>query len=369
MSAANALTAKYELLRQRNREKLAKQKEQERAGEGAPAPPGSPGVSGPAVGGGSSAADPGGDQRNDGKEHGGAERSKRKATEAEPSTVSAADLDRSIIAAVQASTSATRSKAAAHVANSKEPTMKRARMTSQLPTVDKKPGRQTGGEEGDGVHASLESRDGGAPRSQEGQIGNIPMGRDDVGGAQKRLVKNGGAGKMQGLLPNVCEALERVLAEVGLPTDEVEQKVLSALQDMPEQVGLFHLPMCFPSCGVSSHCHKFLNCVSLTVSPWHCTMQEALRVIEQFASGDMSRIRNKGAYLWGIVRNVQAGMQSGRGKGMTYGGDSAPSAQDVDGSMKMLWPEEEQVTTYVIQPSRYNNHEMLYCYYLVASMP
>ena len=64
---------------------------------------------------------------------------------------------------------------------------------------------------------------------------------------------------------------------------------------------------------------------------------------EQFSSGDMSRIRNKGAYLWGIVRNVQSGTQSGRGKGMMYGGDYSGSGQGVDGGAKMLWPEEEQV--------------------------
>ncbi len=59
----------------------------------------------------------------------------------------------------------------------------------------------------------------------------------------------------------------------------------------------------------------------------------------------MARIRNKGAYLWGIVRNVQSG--SGRSRPQ-YGGGMASREVDIaasgaDGSMKMLWHEEEQV--------------------------
>ena len=65
-------------------------------------------------------------------------------------------------------------------------------------------------------------------------------------------------------------------------------------------------------------------------------------MFDQFVSGDMARIRNKGAYLWGIVRNVNSG--SGRSKGvMPFGADDDSAASGVDGGMKMLWPEEEQV--------------------------
>jgi hypothetical protein len=73
-------------------------------------------------------------------------------------------------------------------------------------------------------------------------------------------------------------------------------------------------------------------------------------VLDQFASGDMSRIRNKGAYLWGIVRNGQSG--SGRPRPQYGGGmgsrDADLAASGADGSMKMLWPEEEQVALMIV---------------------
>lgn len=233
-SAANALTAKYELLRQR-KEKLAKQKELEGAA-------GASVVSGGASAshsGTASAAPSVGDQRI-GKAHVEAERSnKRKSTsdETEPSTtVSAADLDRSIIAAVQASTKATRTKAAALAPGIEEPASKRAR-TGKLPSVEKKQSRPSFQEGLGHTREGTDGQDSGGVRAGETPFEGNPMAGDDNRVA-RRVARPGGDARLQGLLPSVHEALDRVLAEVGLPKEEVERKVISALQELPEQVGV-----------------------------------------------------------------------------------------------------------------------------------
>ena len=69
---------------------------------------------------------------------------------------------------------------------------------------------------------------------------------------------------------------------------------------------------------------------------------DALKALEQFGNEDMSRIRNKAAYLWGIVRNLR----EGRNKTYQSGGLSArddDSSSAPRGHVKLLWPEEEYV--------------------------
>jgi hypothetical protein len=239
-SAANALTAKYELLRQR-KEKLAKQKELEGAA-GALAVSGGASSQGASHSGTASATPSVGDQKV-GKALGGAERgNKRKSAheETEPSTtVSAADLDRSIIAAVQASTSVTRTKAAALAPGVEEPVSKRAR-TGNLPSVDKKQSRPSFQEGLGNTREGIDGQDGGGMRASETPIDGKSVAGDDIRVA-KRAARPWGDARLQGLLPSVHEALERVLSEVGLPKEEVERKVISALQELPEQVGFISL--------------------------------------------------------------------------------------------------------------------------------
>ena len=235
-SAANALTAKYELLRQR-KEKLAKQKELEGT-SGASAGSGGASSQGASHSGATSATPSVGDQKV-GKALGGAERgNKRKSApeETEPSTtVSAADLDRSIIAAVQASTSVTRTKAAALAPGVEEPVSKRAR-TGNLPSVEKKQSRPSFQEGLGQTREGIDGQDSGGMRASEAPIDGKSVAGDDIRVA-KRAARPWGDARLQGLLPSVHEALERVLSEVGLPKEEVERKVISALQELPEQVG------------------------------------------------------------------------------------------------------------------------------------
>ena len=234
-SAANALTAKYELLRQR-KEKLAKQKELEGT-SGASAGSGGARSQGASHSGATSATPSVGDQKV-GKALGGPERgNKRKSApeETEPSTtVSAADLDRSIIAAVQASTSVTRTKAAALAPGVEEPVSKRAR-TGNLPSVEKKQSRPSFQEGLGQTREGIDGQDSGGMRASEAPIDGKSVAGDDIRVA-KRAARPWGDAR-QGLFPSVHEALERVLSEVGLPKEEVERKVISALQELPEQVG------------------------------------------------------------------------------------------------------------------------------------
>ena len=249
MSAADALALKYELLRQK---KLAKKKELEGGGGSV----GGAAISGDGVSsaissgsgaGGSEAigagahsiATAGVEQRFVSKSQSGTDRGKRKA-EDEPATVSVADLDRSIIAAVQASTGSARSKPApSQGSSSQESARKRARI--KLPNVEKKQGKLSG-EDGVGTKDERDDIDIHGIDLIAGASTEMPPATKNQGvehgGVQKRVPKTGGDGKINGFLPKVYEALERVLAEVGLPKEQVEHKLLSALQEMDEQVSL-----------------------------------------------------------------------------------------------------------------------------------
>jgi hypothetical protein len=107
----------------------------------------------------------------------------------------------------------------------------------------------------------------------------------------------------------VHEALQRIFTEGSLRRDEMEDKVLTALRALSES--------------------------------------DALRALDQFGNEDMSRIRNKAAYLWGIVRNLKEGRSAPPGR---FGGAGNPLHDSSDvaspsniGNIKLLWPEEEKV--------------------------
>ena len=115
--------------------------------------------------------------------------------------------------------------------------------------------------------------------------------------------------KVEGLPRRVHEALQRIFTEGSLRRDEMEDKVLTALRALPES--------------------------------------DALRALDQFGNEDMSRIRNKAAYLWGIVRNLKDGRSVPPGR---FGGAGNPLHDSSDvaspsniGNIKLLWPEEEKV--------------------------
>jgi hypothetical protein len=104
---------------------------------------------------------------------------------------------------------------------------------------------------------------------------------------------------VDGFAPEVHAALERVKRERKL---EVEDKLMQALRALKPAT--------------------------------------ALRVLEQFENEDMNRIRNQGAYLWGIVRKLK----DGRAKlpfSSPYAGRDATMAP-LSGGSKLLWPEEER---------------------------
>jgi hypothetical protein len=110
--------------------------------------------------------------------------------------------------------------------------------------------------------------------------------------------------KVDGFPRRVHEALQRIFTEGSLRRDEVEDKVLTALRSLPES--------------------------------------DALRALDQFGNEDMSRIRNKAAYLWGIVRNLREGRSKphvgGPGGFGSQDEISAPASH-----LKLLWPEEESI--------------------------
>ena len=110
--------------------------------------------------------------------------------------------------------------------------------------------------------------------------------------------------KVDGFPRSVHEALQRIFTEGSLRRDEIEDKVLMALRSLPES--------------------------------------DALRALDQFGNEDMSRIRNKAAYLWGIVRNLREGRSKPH-----IGGSGAFGSQDETSApvshLKLLWPEEETI--------------------------
>jgi len=124
--------------------------------------------------------------------------------------------------------------------------------------------------------------------------------------------KSAGHGeKIDGFPRRVHEALQRIFAEGSLRRDEIEEKVLVALRNLTES--------------------------------------DALRALDQFGNEDMSRIRNKAAYLWGIVRNVREGRNKPQlgGSGPFGRDDDVGSAASSD--LKLLWPEEENIMQVKLQ--------------------
>jgi len=174
-----------------------------------------------------------------------------------------------------------------------DPLPKRAKATGlKLPSVPK---RMSAGGTG-GSHSE------GGASGTEG-----PPTPGSAGGA-----KSAGHGeKIDGFPRRVHEALQRIFTEGSLRRDEIEEKVLVALRNLTES--------------------------------------DALRALDQFGNEDMSRIRNKAAYLWGIVRNLREGRNKPQlgGSGPFGRDDDVGSAASSD--LKLLWPEEEKIMQVQLQ--------------------
>jgi len=123
------------------------------------------------------------------------------------------------------------------------------------------------------------------------------------------LPSEGGDGdeKIDGFSRTVYEALQRIFVETDLQSSDLEEKVMNALRAL--------------------------------------TPSYALKALDQFQSEDMSRMRNKGAYLWGIVRNIKEGRSH---KPQEFNNSRYPPRDQRDSGVvpvsgtKLLWPEEER---------------------------
>jgi len=194
--------------------------------------------------------------------------------------VKASALDRSAIEAFKAMRGPTGG----------EPPAKRAKVGNKLPSVPKRLSTAGAGRDGEG---------GGSPAA----MADDPP-TPGASGASRGSNSNY-TDKIDGFPRRVHEALQRIFTEGSLRRDEMEDKVLTALRALSET--------------------------------------DALRALDQFGNEDMSRIRNKAAYLGGIVRNLR----EGRSKPQL--GSSSPFGREDDASsmsasyMKLLWPEEEKV--------------------------
>ena len=165
-----------------------------------------------------------------------------------------------------------------------EPAAKRARATgAKLPSVPKR--ASTGGVGGQVSQAV----DDGENREQPSGAG---------------ATQSAGVGdRIDGFPRRVHEVLQRIFADGTLRRDEIEDKVLQALRALPET--------------------------------------DALRALDQFGNEDPSRIRNKAAYLWGIVRNLRDGRNKQLGGSGSFGRDDDRGGASV-AYVKLLWPEEER---------------------------
>jgi hypothetical protein len=212
-----------------------------------------------------------------------------KADDKEPgAVVKASALDPSAIAAFQAMRGTPNERSSL----GGEPPAKRAKVAgggNKLPAVPKR--LSTAGAGG------RDSEDAGSPAA----MADDPP-TSGAGGASRGSHQGD---KIDGFPRRVHEALQRIFTEGSLRRDEMEDKILTALRALSET--------------------------------------DALRALDQFGNEDMTRIRNKAAYLWGIVRNLR----EGRSKPQL--GNSSPFGKEDDASsisvtyMKLLWPEEEKV--------------------------
>jgi hypothetical protein len=261
LSVSEALKLKYQLLRQKN---LAKQQELQNKAAGDD----SGSSSAAQTTGGASSFSAGQDRWSGGTGSAaaaGSDKGRKRAVE-EPGTVSANALDPSVIAAVQASTSAARQKASAPPSSQERP-LKKPKMASKLPTVPKRvslPGADVT-ESKPGLGGQTFGSDE-TPTKAAHEDADSSMTRDTGSSFSSRRHSRSYAddSKIAGLLPSVHEALERVLKETCLSRDVIEQKVISALQDMPEQ-----------ACEVV----PYTSLVTVIASPRVCTCNDSSTVI------------------------------------------------------------------------------------------